>query len=124
MVIKTGLRCETRLLAITGSVCTLLYSLPALAEVHTTFLATGETVTYEGQFLADEDIYAECDRNCLDLDMYLYDRKTGALIASDTLPDAHPFVTAPYDGEFWVETVMVNCKAETCQTWTDSDEGF
>lgn len=96
----------------------------ASAEVRTTFLASGESETYEGYFLADEDIYANCDDNCTDLDIFLYDAYTGELIESDTLLDANPVVTAPYDGDFLVETLMVTCNTDVCEAWTDSDEGF
>ncbi|MEM9006936.1 MAG: hypothetical protein AAGE59_25840 [Cyanobacteria bacterium P01_F01_bin.86] len=94
------------------------------AQSRTTFLASGESETYEGYFLANEDIYASCDRNCEDLDIYLYDAFTGELITSDTLVDANPVVTAPYDGDFLVETAMITCSTGTCETWTDSDHGF
>ena len=96
----------------------------AQADVYTTFLASGESETYEGFFLADEDIYASCDDNCQDLDIFLYDAYTGELIESDTLVDANPVVTAPYDGNFLVETLMVVCNTDVCEAWTDSDEGF
>jgi hypothetical protein len=96
----------------------------ARAEVRIAFLASGESETYEGYFLADEDIYAYCDDNCQDLDIFLYDAYTGELIESDTLIDANPVVTAPYDGDFLVETLMVTCNADVCEAWTDSDEGF
>ncbi|MBE7380344.1 MAG: hypothetical protein F6J95_002900 [Leptolyngbya sp. SIO1E4] len=94
------------------------------AQSRTTFLSSGDSVTYEGYFLADEDVYASCDADCEDLDIYLYDAFTGELIASDTLVDANPIVTAPYDGDFVVEAVMVTCYAEVCEAWTDSDYGF
>lgn len=96
----------------------------AHAQSRTTTLTSGDSKTYEGYFLADEDIYASCDVNCEDVDIYLYDAFTGELIASDTLVDANPVVTAPYDGDFLVETAMVSCSANTCETWTDSDHGF
>jgi len=111
------------LTSISGGAIALL-ALPSMAEVRTAFLASGESETYEGYFLADEDIYAHCDANCEDLDIFLYDAYTGELIESDTLLDAHPVVTAPYDGDFRVKTLMVTCRAKTCQAWTDSDEGF
>ncbi len=96
----------------------------AIAEVHTTFLSNGESERYRGYFWADEEVYANCDRNCVDLDIYLYDVKTEELVASDTLPDDNPFVAVPYEGEFWVETVMVSCLVEVCEVWTDSEQGF
>ncbi len=100
--------------------------LPSLAQAQarTTFLMSGDSETYEGYFLANEDIYASCDQNCQDLDIYLYDAFTGELIASDTHADANPVVTAPYDGDFLVETAMITCYADACETWTDSDHGF
>lgn len=99
-------------------------NVPAKADVYTAFLANGESEVYEGYFLADEDIYASCDINCEDLNIYLFDLLTGELIESDTLADANPVVTAPYDGAFIVETEMVFCYADICEVWTDSDEGF
>jgi hypothetical protein len=101
-----------------------ILAMAARAEVRIAFLASGESETYEGYFLADEDIYASCDELCEDLDIYLYDAYTEELIASDTLDDTYPTVTAPYDGTFLVETVMVTCLVEVCEAWTDSDEGF
>lgn len=94
------------------------------AQSRTAVLASGDSETYEGYFVANEDIYASCDANCQDLDLYLYDAFTGELIASNTLVDANPVVTAPYDGDFLVETAMITCSASTCQAWTDSDHGF
>ena len=94
------------------------------AQSRTAFLSSGDSETYEGYFLADEDIYASCDLNCEDLDIYLYDAFTGELIASDTLVDANPVVTAPYDGDVLVETAMITCYTDACEVWTDSDHGF
>ncbi|MEM6837978.1 MAG: hypothetical protein AAF609_14120 [Cyanobacteria bacterium P01_C01_bin.120] len=111
-------------IALTTLAATLLSEIGQSQAVHTAYLASGESVTYEGYFLANEDIYASCDVNCDDLDIYLYDAQTEELIESDTLIDASPIVTAPYSGDFWVETVMVTCQAIACETWTDSDEGF
>lgn len=107
-----------------GSAAIAIVATAAHAEPYTAFLASGESATYEGYFWVDEDIYADCDEACKDLDIYLYDAASGELIASDTLTDAHPVVTAPYEGEFLVETVMVVCAVDVCQAWTDSDEGF
>ena len=49
------------------------------ANYHTAFLTSGDSTTYEGYFLAYEDIYASCDRNCEDLDIYLYDSHLAVL---------------------------------------------
>jgi hypothetical protein len=99
-------------------------ALAAKAEVRTAFLATGESQTYINQFSEQEDIYADCDANCSDIDMYLYDTKTDKLVASDTLLDPYPFVTTPYAGEFRIEVVMVTCLVDVCEVWTDSNQGF
>ncbi|HEY9886982.1 MAG TPA: hypothetical protein V6D02_01175 [Candidatus Obscuribacterales bacterium] len=93
-------------------------------EPYTTFLASGESEVYGGYLLAGEEIYASCDANCEDLDLFLYDAVTEEVVASDTELDAFPVVVAPYDGEFWVETVMVTCYTDVCEAWTDSDAGF
>lgn len=107
-----------------GSGAIALMATAASAEPHTAFLSTGEVEVYEAYFLAGEDIYASCDIDCEDLDIYLYDAYTGELIEADTLIDAEPVVTAPYEGTFLVETTMVTCYAEICEAWTDSDGGF
>ena len=96
----------------------------AKAQSRTAWLSSGDSETYEGYFVANEDIYASCDSNCADLDIYLYDAFTGELISSNTLVDATPVVTAPYDGDFLVETAMITCSADVCEVWTDSDHGF
>jgi len=98
--------------------------LSAQAQSRTTFLSGGESETYEGYFLADESIYADCDADCVDIDIYLYDAYTGALVASDVAMDASPVVFAPYEGDFLVETSMVTCYHAICEVWTDSDYGF
>lgn len=96
----------------------------ATAEPYTAFLSTGEVEVYEAYLLAGENLFASCDLDCEDLDIYLYDAYTGELVESDTLADAEPIVTAPYEGTFLVETTMVFCDASFCEAWTDSDEGF
>ena len=93
-------------------------------EPYTTFLSSGESEIYEGYLLAGEAVYASCDFDCGDLDIYLYDAQTGELMESDTLLDAQPIVVAPYDGDFIIETVMVTCSTSICEAWTNSDEGF
>jgi hypothetical protein len=96
-------------------------------------LMSGESETYRAYFFAGEDIWATCEqrgrrRSCEDIDIYLYHGKTGELVASDTLLDNQPVVTAPHEGWFFVEVVMVTCSndlaLEGCVTYTDSDEGF
>ena len=96
----------------------------ALGQSRSDWLSSGEGVTYEGYLFADENVYSACDDNCFDLDLYLYDAVSGDLVASDTLLDAYPIVTAPYEGDFFIEVFMVDCDAGACETWTDSDVGF
>ncbi|MEO1299532.1 MAG: hypothetical protein AAFW75_27900 [Cyanobacteria bacterium J06636_16] len=122
MLLKFCLQVGTLVGFVGGAIAGMPYL--AQAQARTAFLESGASETYEGYFLANEDIYASCDANCEDLDIYLYDAFTGELIASDTLTDANPVVTAPYDGDFLVETAMITCHASTCETWTDSDHGF
>lgn len=98
--------------------------LAAHAQSRTGFLASGESEVYEGYFLADEAIYADCDADCDDIDIYLYDAYTGELVSSDIEVDASPVVFAPYEGDFLVETTMVTCDYSICEVWTDSDYGF
>mgnify|MGYP001797346235 FL=1 len=93
-------------------------------EPYTTFLGSGESEIYEGYLLAGEAVYASCDFDCSDLDIYLYDAQTGELMEADTLLDSEPIVVAPYDGDFIIETVMVTCSTSICEAWTNSDEGF
>ncbi|MBD1914552.1 MULTISPECIES: hypothetical protein [Cyanophyceae] len=96
----------------------------AQAQSRADWLSTGETITYEGYLLADEAVFASCDDDCSDLDMFLYDAQSGELVASDTLVDAVPGVVAPYEGNFLIELVMASCSVEPCATWTESDAGF
>lgn len=96
----------------------------AQAQSRADWLNQGETVTYDGYLLADEAVFASCDSDCDDLDIFLYDAASGALVASDTLLDAVPRVVAPYSGNFLIEVVMASCSVSPCATWTDSDAGF
>ncbi|MEM8546180.1 MAG: hypothetical protein AAF921_28345 [Cyanobacteria bacterium P01_D01_bin.44] len=106
-----------------GGLAIAAFASVAKAE-YSVLLSSGESQTYEGYFFANEDVYASCDSDCTDLDIYLYDAYTGELVTSDTLTDANPIVTAPYEGDFLVETYMVSCSTSVCAAWTDSDHGF
>ena len=57
----------------------------------------------------------ECDRDCSDLDLVLYD-DTGDVVASDFLTDDFPVVeyTPSNDAEFTLEVRMVTCLVEPC----------
>lgn len=96
----------------------------AQAQSRSDSLASGQSVTYNGYLMTNETVYASCDDDCTDLDLYLYDADSGDLVASDTLVDAAPVVVAPYEGNFVIEVVMASCSFEPCAAWTDSDGGF
>lgn len=107
-----------------GAIAVVSSAAIAQAQSRSDWLASGESVTYNGTLLPDETVYASCDEDCSDLDILLYDANSGELITSDTLEDANPIVVAPYGGEFLIEVVMANCHAGACAAWTDSDAGF
>lgn len=94
------------------------------AQSRTDWLSTGQSVSYDGYLLAGETVVATCDGDCTDIDILLYDANDGSLVASDTLADAQPVVSAPYEGSFVIEVVMASCSVEPCAVWTDSDHGF
>ena len=97
---------------------------PAIAGDHTIWLQEGEESTVTGYFLEGESIYAECDKDCEDLDLYLY-TELGVLVDSDEALDAFPIVVAPYEGTFSIETVMPSCKHTAgCSVSISSDYGF
>jgi hypothetical protein len=94
------------------------------STAHDLWLMNGSTQVLTGQFYANETIFGVCDGDCSDLDINLYD-SNGALVSSDTLLDALPIVTAPYDGIFNVEVIMTTCTHSSgCQAQVDSDYGF
>lgn len=96
----------------------------AQAQSRVDWLASGDSMSYDGYLLAEEAVFASCDSDCADLDIFLYDAISGELVASDTLVDAAPVVVAPYEGDFVIQVVMASCSLEPCETWTDSDAGF
>ena len=96
----------------------------AQAQSRSDWLNSGEEISYSGYLLACEAVYASCDEDCGDLDIYLYDSVSGDLVASDTLVDAAPVVVAPYEGDFLIQVVMASCNINPCAAWTDSDAGF
>lgn len=113
--IVSSLTCAS--FAILGSVS------PALAE-RTLWLKEDEEATVTGFFMEGESIYAECDEDCENLDLYLY-TKMGALVDSDEELDAFPIVVAPYEGEFSVKAAMPSCThAAGCSASINSDYGF
>lgn len=88
------------------------------------FLEEGESTSFSAYFLAGEDIFASCDEDCGDVDLYLY-TPSGRLVDSDTLDDDFPIVTAPKDGDYRVKVTMFDCDFSLgCVADIDSDEGF
>lgn len=97
---------------------------PAFAESRTVWLNDNEETTVTGYFMQGESIYAECDEDCMDLDMYLY-TELGVLVDSDEEYDAFPILTAPYEGTFSVKVTMPSCTHSAgCSASISSDFGF
>ena len=118
LAVKTGMACSLAAIALASTAGF------AQAQSRSDWLNEGESVVYEGYLLSGENVYGECDADCTDLDIYLYDAYSGDLVDSDVLYDAYPIVTAPYDGDFLIEVFMVTCSIEPCLTETESDYGF
>ncbi|MEL6490893.1 MAG: hypothetical protein ABG776_11440 [Cyanobacteria bacterium J06555_13] len=97
---------------------------PALAQSRTVWLNDNGATTVTGFFLQGESIYANCDEDCMDLDLYLY-TEMGVLVDSDIEEDSFPIVTAPYDGNFAIEVTMPSCvHSAGCSASISSDHGF
>ena len=97
---------------------------PALAQSRSVWLNDDGQTTVTGYFLQGEDIYANCDEDCMDINLYLYN-EMGALVDADSAGDAFPIVTAPYDGTFIVEIAMPSClHSAGCSAAISSDHGF
>ncbi|WP_008311510.1 hypothetical protein [Leptolyngbya sp. PCC 6406] len=120
----TRLNWKAGIATVMGAIAVLGSAGLAQAQSRMDWLSSGESVTYEGYLFTDENVYGICDDNCSDLDIYLYDAGSGELVSSDTLVDNLPIVTAPYEGNFLIQVVMVDCLASACETATDSDTGF
>jgi hypothetical protein len=116
--VKSGLACSLAMFTLASTAGL------AQAQSRSDWLNEGESVTYEGYLLGGEDVFASCDDDCTDLDIFLYDAVSGDLVDEDILLDDFPIVTAPYDGNFLIEVLMVTCSVEPCYTETDSDLGF
>ncbi|MDJ0707562.1 MAG: hypothetical protein QNJ46_30165 [Leptolyngbyaceae cyanobacterium MO_188.B28] len=94
------------------------------AQDRSLWLYNGQSTSMEGYFLAGEYIYGDCDQDCFDLDLFLYDA-SGELVYQDVETDAAPVLVAPYEGSFFVEVSMPNCShPEGCEAWVSSDHGF
>ncbi len=96
----------------------------AVAQDRTSWLRNSESATMTGYLLQGEDVYATCNEDCQDLDLFLYD-DTGRLVAADEQIDSFPIVTAPYEGTFVVKVAMPSClSAAGCSVSITSDYGF
>ena len=116
---KTLLKCAHNFFFF--SLC--LIAIPVMAQ-EVVFLKEGESTSFTAYFSKGEDIYASCDEDCFDVDLYLYS-PSGRLVDSDTLDDDFPIVTAPKAGDYRVEVIMYDCDyALGCAADIDSDEGF
>ena len=96
----------------------------AIAQDRSLWLRNNSRATLTGYFLQNEDIFAFCDEDCKDIDLFLYSPQ-GRLIDSDDATDAFPIVTAPYDGNFIVEVTLPSCTHSAgCAVNVSSDFGF
>lgn len=97
---------------------------PALAQDRSVWLEAGESATLSGYLLEGENVYAVCDQDCDDLDLFLYD-EMDTLVSADELLDSAPMVTAPYEGTFSIVVSMPSClTVEGCSASISSDNGF
>ena len=76
------------------------------SRTHTMTLRRGVDYTFTG----------ECDGDCTDLDLRLYDA-SGNLVDSDVLPDDYPIVsvTPGATGAFRLRVTMARCTVNPCQ---------
>ncbi|MEL6551957.1 MAG: hypothetical protein AAFQ63_00650 [Cyanobacteria bacterium J06621_11] len=96
----------------------------AIAQDRSLWLTHNSRATLQGYFLQDEDIFAFCDADCQDIDLFLYSEQ-GNLVDSDDAIDVFPIVTAPYDGNFIVEVTLPACSHSAgCAVSISSDFGF
>lgn len=96
----------------------------AIAQDRTSWLNDGESSQTTGYLLEGESVYATCDADCTDLDLFLYD-EYGTMVDSDSELDSFPVVTAPYEGSFIVEASMPSCTSVAgCAVTVSSDYGF
>ena len=96
----------------------------AKAQDRSLWLYDGQSTNVQGYFVSGEAIYATCDGDCYDLDLFLFD-SAGRLVAQDVELDSAPVVFAPYEGNFTIEVSMPNCThSQGCAAWVASDYGF
>ncbi|MGB3570827.1 MAG: hypothetical protein WA783_20535 [Phormidesmis sp.] len=107
-----------------ASVALMVASNSAIAQSRTLWLKDNGQTTVTGYFLQGENIYADCDQDCMDLNLYLYN-EMGVLVDADDAIDALPTLTAPYEGTFSVQITMPSCTHSAgCSASISSDHDF
>ena len=103
---------------------------PAAAQDRIEILSTDESAMMTGYLYEGESVYAICDQDCSDIDLYLYNEDGSPAYdiygnaVSDIATDAFPVVTAPYEGTFMIEAYMSSCSTSVCSVSVSSDNGF
>ena len=83
-------------------------AMPAIAQDQTVWLRDNEETTVTGYFLQGEDIFASCDDDCNDVDLFLFN-EMGVMVAADDATNTFPSVTAPYEGTFVLRVNVPSC---------------
>ncbi|MGC1308339.1 MAG: hypothetical protein WA885_14030 [Phormidesmis sp.] len=97
---------------------------PAMAQDRVLWLEDNEQAAMAAYLLEGESVYATCDQDCSDLDLFLYN-DLGAMVASDDELDSFPMVVAPYEGDFMIEVTMPSCPHSAgCSVSVSSDYSF
>ncbi len=103
---------------------------PAAAQDRTGLLSTDESSMMTGYLYEGESVYAICDEDCSDINLYLYNEDGSAVYDEygnavlDVATDAFPVVTAPYEGTYRIEAYMSACSTSVCSISISSDNGF
>ena len=102
----------------------ILWSDPAIAQEHRSWIEDNETKKITGYLLQGESVSGLCDEDCSNMDLFLYN-EMGVMVDSDDGIDANPIVTAPYEGTFVVEVSVPSCSHWAgCAVSVRSDQGF
>ena len=103
---------------------------PVAAQDRTELLSTDESTMMTGYLYEGESVYAICDEDCSDIDLYLYNEDGSVAYddygnaVSDITTDAFPSITAPYEGTYQIEAYMSSCSTSICSISVSSDNGF
>ncbi len=103
---------------------------PAAAQDQTKLLSTNEFSIMTGYLYEGESVYAICDEDCSDINLYLYNQdgsitydEYGNAVAN-IATDSFPVVTAPYEGTYRIKAYMSSCSTSICKISVSSDSGF